>query len=168
MSDAWRSIGIGCVATLAIVVGCGPSVSDTGYVGTWRRSFGEQARSEVAFWKTPDGTYRFRANRFGADGTHELRCGAEGPCLEYGKEPEPFYEYHYRAFERPGETGLFVDCEGRPHGTHEATPLQQVERFVLAPGGLVLEVRLVEQNHVVPGREVVRARFNKVSNDPFE
>jgi hypothetical protein len=161
---AWIGLAIG----LASFVSCGPSVSDTGLVGTWRRTFGEHGRSEVAFWKAADGTYRFRANRFNHDGMHELRCGAEGPCLEYGTEPEPYYEYHYRVFERPGESGLFVECDGRPHGTSPATPLQQIERFDVEPGGLVLKVWLVEQNHRTARATMPRTQFDKVSDDPFE
>jgi hypothetical protein len=151
------------------LAGCGPSISDTGLLGTWRRTFGDHGRSEVAFWKAADGGYRFRANRFNQDGVHELRCGAEGPCLEYGTQADPYYEYEYRVFERPGESGMFVECQGRPHGNSSATPMHQIERFDIEPGGRVLEVWLIEQNHVRAQTTTnPRAKFDKVSDDPFE
>ena len=159
---------VGLVVSLALVFGCGTSVSDTGYVGTWRRTFGEHGHSDVAFWKAPDGQYRFRANRWGSDGTHELRCGAEGPCWEYGNGTEAFFEYTYRVAERAGETGLFVECEGHPRGSGDVSALHQIERFVVTPDGLGLDVRVVELNHVAAKTEIVRARFDKVSDDPFE
>ena len=164
-----RDVGRTClVLTLAIGVACSPRLSDTGPIGTWRRTIGDHGRAELAFWKAGDGSYRFRANRFGAEGAHELRCGTEGPCLEYGTGTEPYYEYRYHVFERPGESGLFVECEGVPRGTGQATPLHQIEQFTVAPGGRVLEARLVEQNRRAGNPAVVRARYHKVSDDPFE
>lgn len=155
---------------VASLAGCRPTISDTGLVGTWRRTFGDHGRSEVAFWKTADGGYRFRANVYSHDGVHELRCGAEGPCLQYGTQPEPYYEYEYRVFERQGEPGLFVECNGRPHGSANAslTPMHQTERFDVTLGGRVLQVWLVEQNQKQAHSTMPRAQFDKVSDDPFE
>jgi len=155
---------LGWVVALVLAAGCGPSISDTGHLGLWRRASGA-AKSEVAFWRGPDGAYRFRANRWSQDGTHALRCGLEGPCLEYSGA-EPFYEYHYRVFERSGEDGLFVECDGRPRGAGNATTLHQIEQFTLDADRRSLEVRLVEQNHVPRDATIVRARFDKVSDDP--
>ncbi len=149
-------------ALLLLICACTRAPAGTGHIGVWRRTFGN-GRSEVTFWRGPDGAYRFRANRWDQDGKHALRCGSEGPCLEYDGA-EPSFEYHYRVFERPGQDGLFVECDGRPHGQSTMTPLQQIEWFTLEPGGRSLEVRLVEQNHVPHDAATVRARFERVAD----
>lgn len=155
---------LGLSLALGGMFGCAAPPTDTGFVGTWGRGEKGRARAEISIW-TEGETVRFRVNRYGPEGTHDLRCGREGPCLEFSGDV-PYYEYEYRVTRSEGKEVLFVECDGRPLND-STTPIQWIERYVVVPGGLALEAWRVETNRQPIASPRVRARYTKISDDPF-
>ena len=102
---AWLS-----VVGLAVAVGCGPHISDTGYAGTWSHR-GLSGESTLAIAKRGD-AYLFRWGRTSDDGRLQVRCDWDGACEElYDGEMVGTYQFRTWVEEESGR--LRVECRGR-------------------------------------------------------
>jgi len=150
-------------AALACACTARPSVSDTGFVGTWARSGAIGGyRSIVSILKDGD-RWLFRWKLDTEDGTWKVRCDWSGRCEEFVDEKRiGTYTFHVR--EEPGQDFLSVDCvredlrEGR-NGYHYR------DELVLNPGGLSVTTYTLELNGTLYPRESARKlTLEKISN----
>lgn len=154
------------LAAAALACGCGPRVSDTGWVGTWGRGEDGRTLSTISIWEDEGGALRFAVARTSADGSARLACDRDGRCLEYAGDA-PYYEYRYEVVEA-GADALVVASAGRPLEGGRGQPIAMVERFELEPGGLALRRYRVSVNDRALPRSEHHVRFEKLSDAPFE
>lgn len=140
---AARSLGI--AGTLALAASCTmkPSVSDTGYQGTWSRG-NDRVRSTIAI-VVRDETIGFRWNQRLADGTVVVRCGWEGRCdgLTDGKKTS---EYEFRAWIEPSSGKLRVDA--RHNLFQQDLVIHWIDELTVGEGGTSLLVETIERDGV--------------------
>lgn len=143
--------------------GCGPEpVSDTGYVGTWERVAGPASR--ISLRREGDG-YSFRWSL--KHGDRAVRCEdrASAVCGEYNKG-DKIYEWSFRVRQPEGSKELLIERDGKPV-EGRGTPLHEVDRLELQPGGLELTATTIERNHEPLQAASTPYRFRKVSDKPF-
>ncbi|HXV76128.1 MAG TPA: hypothetical protein VD788_07390 [Candidatus Polarisedimenticolaceae bacterium] len=155
-------VGLAASAVLTGALGCSPTVTDTGFAGTWASEVQVGGRSVVAIWRDGSG-YRFAVNRYDADGRHHLRCTAEGECAYFDGEA-PYYALEFAVRAGSNDGALYVDCKGHPLEGKEGTPIEWVERLSVEPGGIVLTAQRIELNGT-PVTAMPR-RFAKQSDRP--
>jgi hypothetical protein len=144
---------------------CGSQgVSDTGYQGTWQRGSEEGVRSVISIAKLDQG-YRFAWNKFLADGTHYVRCGRRGPCVQY-LNGKPVYEFRFSVSTREGSQSLFVECQGTPL-IEEFAELQYLDQLELQPGGLELWSVTLERDGKTLERPEGPYKFAKTSDRTY-
>jgi len=140
--------------------GCGTSLSDTGFVGTWQST--GNGTSTIAIEPAGDG-YRFRWSL--ARGERTVRCDGEGLCEEFNAG-EKIYEYRFEVDSQDGSTDLLVSCEGTPMA-QDGMAVRYVDRLVLQPGATEIWSYMIEQD----GHELMPPkgprRFAKISDEPF-
>ena len=105
-----RILGYVVFASALISIACGPSISDTGYTGTWSRQ-GTNLETTIAIVNV-DGEYLFRWGRESPDGRVLVRCDWDGRCEKsFDGEITGTYQLRTRVDE---ESGLLrVECRGR-------------------------------------------------------
>jgi hypothetical protein len=156
-----RQVGAGAAVTVATLVlgACGGVVSDTGFIGSWRRTDG--VASSISLSRGPDG-YHLRWSR--RDGPVSVRCDVPDVCAAFSGGTKLF-EYRFRVFEREGSPDLFVECKGE--GAAPAPPLSYVDRLVLQPGGLELWSYTIERDGAPLDAPEDPIRFAKTADKPF-
>lgn len=165
MTRRSRSLCLGALVLVALAAeGCGQRVSDTGYVGTWKRPLAE-GYSIIALREDPAAAGGYQFSWKLRDGGKSVDCDAHGLCEERlgGKA---MYEHQFRVFKREGSTDLFVECKGKPM-VEGVAPRGYVERLVLLPGGLELRSEAIEVDGVEVGGAAEPLTFAKTSDVPF-
>ncbi|HZN54018.1 MAG TPA: hypothetical protein VFB67_01735 [Candidatus Polarisedimenticolaceae bacterium] len=137
-----RAVLLFVLAGLAIACRREPTISDTGYAGTWARGT-ERLRSIVAI-KKDDGGYRFRWSQVSKDERWRLRCDWEGRCEEFfaGK---PIARYSFETYVDPA-TGHLMVRSARTGATRHGDDHTDLDELVVEPGGRRLTAYTIEKN----------------------
>jgi len=157
-----RRLGITLGIAMTVLCGCGPEISDIGYVGTWQRPLGE-AYSRIGIWEGEDGEFHFAFRK--EAGEVSVRCHEEDLCSEY-YEGQHIYDWGFDASMHEESGQLVVRVDGVPRDGR-STPLTYTDRIELRPGGLELWSWKIEQNGQKLDKPTGPLQFAKVSNDPF-
>lgn len=158
--------GIAWIALVALASsGCSskPTLSDTGFVGTWgRRGFIGDYRSTISIVRQGE-RHLFRWKFDSDDRTWSVRCNWDGVCEER-LEGKHVAQYVFEVTQKPGDDFLTVACTRNPTREGEAG-FRYVDDLVLEPGGLELTSYTREQNDKTYPRESTQIkRFDKISN----
>ena len=161
MTDRWwRGIVIPLAAASAIA--CGPTVSDTGYVGTWSR--GNERQSSTVFIDRVGDDYRFRIGVSSADGARRVTCDAESHCAESVRGRKTI-DYQFWTRLEPGTDGLIVEYDVTPV-REDSRPFRYLDVVTVEDEGLTLRVATLERDGVkfeTKGEQPTRF-FSKVSD----
>ncbi len=141
--------------------GCaGPPPTDTGIVGSWQRV--DRPRSTISFSRDEAGLH-FRQHY--KKGDLSVRCKEPDLCSEYVRGNE-IYAYRY-SFTEASETGeILLRREGIPVDPR-STPLTEVDRLTVQPGGLELHASTIERNGEMLEKPTGPYRYKKTSDRPF-
>jgi hypothetical protein len=149
------------LAGFVLVAGCGATVSNTGFVGTWQRASG--AESKFSLRPTEAGLVWNWSMDIGA---RKVRCDGAGSCEEFQGEKK-IYDYHFQVEEREEAPGsIFVRCDAMP-ATPESVELHYVDRLDLQPDGLSIGSYMVEMNGEPLAEPKGPVVFNKISDVPL-
>ena len=151
-------------ATLLVVScvlqGCADEITDTGFVGTWKRELAG-GYTMLAIDKT-ENDYRVRWSKI--DKLETTSCDDAGICETYLGDRK-VYEWRIRAFSRPPSEDLFVELVGIP--LDEATAgVRYTDRLVLERGGLELLSYPAGEDGDTREPALKPLRFKKISDDP--
>jgi hypothetical protein len=135
-------------------------VTDTGFVGTWRRADGVE--STISLSRGADG-YHLRWSR--RDGPVAVRCEEPDSCAAFA-EGRKLYEYRFHVSEREGSSDLYVECAGTPVEP-DLPPMSYVDRLVLQPGALELWSFTIERDGVALAAPEGPIRLVKTADTPF-
>jgi hypothetical protein len=146
---------------LALTLGCGGAVSNTGFVGAWERPLGG-GHSTISIHDGDEG-YRFTWNK--VQGNQTVTCQPSGPCEEFVGGIK-VYEWEFRAYTEAGSPHLFVEAVGRPLGD-EAPARRYLDRLELGADGLVLWSHALEVDGAAPDPPTPPVKFDKISDEPL-
>lgn len=141
-------------------IGCrGPEpVSDTGFIGTWQRV---DSTSTISFARTESGlVFDWILD---AD-DRSVRCDGRGRCDERFRG-DKVYEWTFRAEVDTDGKSLRLAREGTPIGA-TTTPLTEVDRVEIRPGGLELYAFTIERDGAPLGAPNGPFRYRKISDRP--
>lgn len=157
---AWPSLAI---LSLLLSTACGPSVSDTGYTGTWIRE-GIGIVTTISIVAQDDG-YLFRWGRDSDDGRVQVRCDWEGECAET-IDGETAATYQMRTWVEEETSLLRVECRGRRWpGSEREVDVHYVDELLVRRDGMRLVSRVIASNGVVfEGKGHGRRLFEKTSD----
>jgi hypothetical protein len=163
----WALIGIGVV----LGVGCdghpgsseqAPEATDArrdAYTGTWERTAGSPSR--ISLRPAGDGyAFRWRLEQ----GARRVECERDNVCFEYSGENK-IYEWTFRTL-RGADGQPRIERDGRPIDP-TTTPLKELDRLELQPGGTELWVFTIERNGEVLDTPTGPYKFRKVSDEPL-
>lgn len=128
----------------ASAVACGPSITDTGYVGTWSRGSDRQ-RSNVYIDRVGD-DYRFRIGMRSDDGARLVTCDEESHCAE-SIRGEKQLDYQFWTRVEPGTDRLIVEYDVTPVRP-DARPYRYVDVVTVEDDGLTLRAATIERDGV--------------------
>ena len=138
-----------------------PTLSDTGYVGTWERR-GPKAASKVELFH--DGKqYRFRWTMTTDDRSAEVRCNWDGECDEFvGGKKVIAHRFKLWTDEESGE--LMIECHSE--GITPGNNVHYIDRLLVEPGGKTLVAYTIETNGTTYEEEnQPRRTYNKVADE---
>lgn len=169
MRYRWR-IGSMLGATLVttgFLVGCSAaptpaldSVPDD-YTGTWSRVAGTD--SKFSLRRVSDGSYRFR---WVVDqGARNVRCDEVNRCIEF-HEHSKIYEWTFVLTRAEEDGHLYIERQGTPI-LQGLTPLSEVDRLELQPGGQELWAYTIERNGEQLESPTGPYKYVLLSPDPF-
>ncbi len=140
--------------------GCASPPTDTGIVGSWQRV--DRPRSTISISRDEEGLH-FRQHY--KKGPMSVRCKQVDVCSEYVRGTEIYvYRYSFTESEETGE--VLLRREGIPVD-ERSTPLTEVDRLTVQPGGLELHASTIERNGQTLQRPSGPYRFKKTSDHPF-
>lgn len=120
----------------------GPTVSDTGYLGTWSRG-NDRVTSVISICRLGE-EYRFRLSVASRDGGRELECDWGGRCagFSYGEKTA---DYQFRTWLDRETEHLMVEYEV---STLQPAELEShyLDELVVEQGGLALTAYTVERD----------------------
>ena len=122
-----------------------PRVSDTGYRGTWSRSF-PTGRSTIAIWTDAENRSAFRWNLLSKNGDWVVRCSWEGECEEF-RGPAKVASYRFRSWIDPDSKKLMV--EGHHEildGPSKGDKSVWTDELEVVDGGLKLHAWTIERD----------------------
>lgn len=148
---------------------CGPSVSDTGYTGTWTKP-GLGIMTTISIVRHGDG-FLFRWGRESEDGRVQVRCDWQGACEEI-IDGEVLATYRMRTWVDEESGHLRVECRGLRHqGSDEATQVHYVDELIVRRDGTRLISRMIANDGVEferkgQGRRVFEKYSDSVIDPP--
>ena len=139
-----------------------PTISDTGYVGTWSKGT-ERSRSTISIRRKGD-AYQFRWGASSADGNWKVRCDWSGRCEEF-VDGEKTSDYRFRTWVDPRTNLLMVECRGKVFKPNQLD-VHYVDQLEVEPGGRVLWSYTLERGgQRFDGDARPRRFFEKVSDE---
>ncbi len=141
--------------------GCaGPPTTDTGLIGSWQRV--DRPRSTISISRDEGGLH-FRQHY--TKGPVSVRCKEADVCSEYLRGTE-MYVYRYSFTEAEQTREVLLRREGIPVDGR-STPLTEVDRLTVEPGGLELHASTIERNGQTLQPPTGPYRYKKTSDLPF-
>ncbi len=148
------------VGTLGWTGCAGPPPTDTGIVGSWQRI--DRPRSTISISRDEGGLH-FRQHY--KKGQMSVRCKEPDVCSEY-VGGNAIYMYRYAFTEDVETQEIFLRREGIPVD-EKSTPLTEVDRLTVQPGGLELHASTIARNGETLERPTGPYRYKKTSDRPF-
>ena len=142
---------------------CGPSISNTGYTGTWS-SQGLNTETTIAIVNVK-GKYLFRWGLESPDGTLKVRCDWGGDCVETF-DGEQMATYRMRTWVDEASGLLRVECRGKRNDPNlgEIDVHYLDELIVRKKGTHLVSLARGRDGELFEGRGHGRRDYDKISD----
>jgi hypothetical protein len=164
-----KNVGFASALLLSALVAAGcsgePEISNTGYVGMWKRG-SDELQSTISIVRNGDG-YLFRWNLASADNRRKVDCDWSGYCKEFS-DGELTAEHWFEAVVNPDNDRIVLTGRARFRGENQREDRFVEELRVRKEGAQLRVVRFEFNDTVYEGDARPRWIFYKISDEVLD